>query len=101
MGDLGLGLGEEVDDGLLDVGREEVPVEVGHAVGIEGEVSYAREGAEHGGEECVGVSVGGRGTGKGDVEGPHDFSYVWVSSEDVSELFIAGFGGGMEGDGDG
>ena len=36
VGDVGLGVGKEVKDGLLEVGREEVPAEVGAVVGIEG-----------------------------------------------------------------
>lgn len=100
MGDEGLGVGEEVEDRLLEVGREEVPVKVGRVVGTEGEVFDVREGAEHAGEEGVGVGAGGRGAGKGDVEGAYDLANMWVVSEDVSELFVAGLGVGVEGERD-
>ena len=83
MGDTSLGVGEEVEDGLLEVRGEEEPVEVGIVVGTEGEVLYVGEGAEHVGEEGVGFGICGRGTDEGDVEGPHDLANVWVVSEDV------------------
>ena len=102
MGDVAFGAGEEVEEGLLKVGWEEVPVEAGLVVGMEGKVCYAVEGAEHVGEEGVSVGVvGGRVVSEVDMEGPHDLAYMGVMSDDVSELFIAGFGGRVEGEGDG
>jgi len=42
MGDVALRVGEEVEDGMLKVGWEEVPVEARLVVGMEGEAQWRR-----------------------------------------------------------